>query len=76
VGEFVQPSAQLVALTDQQHAAVQEVAKVLAAYHRSLVAEGLHPEMASELVHAYAETYWEAVWHRCCPCQMVAPPDA
>ncbi len=64
------PSPGLVALTDQQDTAVQEVAKVIGSYYAALVAHGIPEENASELTHAYADTYWGLVWHRCCPCQV------
>lgn len=63
-------SAGLVALTDQQDAAVAATAAVLGAYYGGLLRAGIPEQHAGELVHAYAETYWGLVWHRCCPCQM------
>lgn len=67
------PSAALVAITDQQATAVREVATVLGRYYGGLIEAGIPQENASELVAAYAETYWGMVWHRCCPCGTLLP---
>lgn len=47
---------------------MEEFARILGSYHRSLVREGIPADNAMYLTHSYAEAYWDAALHRCCPC--------
>lgn len=65
------PTPAQTAHTDQQATAVREVGRVLGAYRRSLIENGIPEDQARELTAAYAETYWQNALHKCCPC----PPE-
>jgi hypothetical protein len=63
----------MLAQADQAASAIEEFGRILGAYRRSLVKEGIPEDNANYLVHAYAEAYWDRALHHCCPCQ--APPS-
>lgn len=65
----------LVAQADQVASELSEYARILGAYYRGLVKEGIPEENASELVNAYAGLYWETTLHRCCSCQVPFTSD-